>query len=156
MGTPVGGGPVAGRPATGRSASGTSAAPGSRSSRVLLWSARITGGLFVLILAFVIVANFVADGEESQTPTPNEWVSLAMFPFGVLVAYILAFRWHLAGGCIAVVCLIGWWLRVGMSAYILMVAALVAIPGALYIIYALRGRSMARSSAGTEVGEFPE
>jgi hypothetical protein len=110
-----------------------------RGLKVLLWSARIPGGLFVAILAFVIVVNFVAPSDE-PLPTGTEWFAIAMFPFGVFVAYALAFRWELAGGVLALVCLLGWWAYVGFTGYILLVSALVGIPGILYVVYDLLTR----------------
>ena len=113
-----------------------------RSLRVLLWSARITGGLFVAILAFVIVVNFVRPTGEAM-PTGNEWLGLAMFPFGVFVAYALAFRWELAGGVLAILCLFGWWAYVSFMPSILPIAAIVAIPGILYVVHDLLSRRSA-------------
>ncbi len=116
-----------------------STGPQRRGLKVLLWCARILGGLFVAILAFVIVANFVAPSEE-PLPTGTEWFAIAMFPFGVFVAYALAFRWELAGGVLAIVCMLGWWAYAGFTAYVLLVSALVGIPGILYVVYGLLSR----------------
>ena len=110
-----------------------------RGLRVLLWSARITGGIFVATLAFTIVVNFVGPTGEPM-PTGSEWFGLAMFPFGVFVAYALAFRWKLIGGVLGILCLFGWWAFVGFEPKILPIAALVAIPGVLYVTHALLSR----------------
>jgi hypothetical protein len=111
--------------------------------RALRLSARISGGLFVAILAFVIVVNFVAPTDE-PAPKGTEWLGLAMFPFGVFVAYVLAFRWSTAGGVLALLCLFGWWVYVGFDPDIAVIAAIVAIPGVLYLAYGLRSRVTAR------------
>jgi len=110
-----------------------------RGLRVLLWSARITGEIFVATLAFVIVVNFVGPTREAL-PTGNEWFGLAMFPFGVFVAYALAFRWKLTGGVLALACLLGWWAFVGFEPKIVPIAVLVAMPGILYVVYCLLSR----------------
>ena len=107
-----------------------------RGLRVLLWSARITGGIFVATLAFVIVVNFVTSTSEPP-PQGSEWFGLAMFPFGVFVAYALAFRWKLAGGVLALLCSLGWWAYVGFTMGILPIAVLVGIPGILYLVHGL-------------------
>ncbi len=107
-----------------------------RGLRVLLWSARITGGIFVATLAFATVANFVGPTREAL-PQGSEWFGLAMFPFGVFVAYALAFRWKLIGGVLGIACLFGWWAYVGFTLRILPIAVLVAIPGILYVIHDL-------------------
>jgi len=109
---------------------------------VLLWIARITGGIFVATLAFVIVVNFVTS--TSEPPQGSEWFGLAMFPFGVFVAYALAFRWKLAGGVLAILCSFGWWAYVGFTMGILLIAVMVGIPGVLYVVHDLLSRRNAR------------
>ncbi len=110
-----------------------------RGLRSLLLSARITGGIFVAVLVFVIVVNFVHPAGEAM-PTGNEWLGLAMFPFGVFVAYALAFRWGLVGGVLAIVCLFGWWAYVSFMPGILPIAVMMAIPGILYVTHGLLSR----------------
>jgi hypothetical protein len=116
-----------------------SAEGAGRGLRALLWSARITGGVFVAVLVFVIVVNFVHPAGEAM-PTGKEWLGLAMFPFGVFVAYALAFRWGLVGGVLAIVCLFGWWAYVSFMPRILPIAVMVAIPGILYVTHGLLSR----------------
>ncbi len=120
-----------------------------RGLRVLLWSARIIGGVFVATLAFVIVVNFVNPTGEAA-PTGTEWLGLAMFPFGVFVAYALAFRWKLIGGVLALACLFGWWAYVGFTLRILPIAVMVGIPGILYVVYNLLSRRNARTARTTD------
>ena len=91
------------------------------------------------MLAFVIVVNFVHPSGEPM-PTGTEWLGLAMFPFGVFLAYALAFRWKLVGGILAILCLFGWWAYVGFTLRILPTAAFVAIPGILYVTHDLLSR----------------
>jgi hypothetical protein len=117
----------------------------SRGMRALLLSARIGGGLFVAMLAFVIVVNFVIPNDE-PVPQGTEWLGLAMFPLGVFVAYVLAFRFRLAGGALAIACLLGWWVHVGFDPDILGVAAVVAVPGILYVTHALLSRRRPRTA----------
>lgn len=116
-----------------------------RGLRVLLWIARITGGIFVATLAFTIVVNFVTSTSE-PLPQGSEWFGLAMFPFGVFVAYALAFRWKLAGGVLALLCSFGWWAYVGFTLRILPIAVMVGIPGVLYVVHGLLSRRNARTA----------
>jgi hypothetical protein len=118
----------------------------SRSIGALRLSAWITGGLMVGALAVAIYANFLAPNAE-PAPKGSEWFGLAMFPFGVLVAYVLAFRWSTAGGALALVLLLGWWAFVGFKLAILVVAAIAAIPGILYVLYGMRARGDAKDEA---------
>jgi hypothetical protein len=129
-----------------------SAEGAGRGPRVLLWSARITGGIFVAALAFVIAVNIVGP-TRGVLPQGSEWFGLAMFPFGVFVAYALAFRWKFIGGVLAIVCLFGWWAYVGFTLRILPIAAFVAIPGILYVTHALLSRR--REQAGRPADEAP-
>jgi hypothetical protein len=122
-----------------------SAGPPRKGTRALLWVARSLGALYVALLAFTVVANFFGAGAE-PAPTGREWVGLAMFPFGVLLAYALAFRWELTGGALAILCLIGWLVFVEFDADIVPIAAVVAIPGALYVVYGCLARGRARSA----------
>ena len=123
-----------------------------RGLRSLLLSARITGGIFVAVLLFVIVVNFVHPAGEAM-PTGDEWLGLALFPLGVFVAYALAFRWKFIGGVLAIVCLFGWWAYVGFTLRILPIAAFVAIPGILYVTHALLSRR--REQEGRPADEAP-
>jgi hypothetical protein len=118
----------------------------SRGLRALRLSAWIAGGLFVAILAFVIVVNFVAPINE-PAPKGSEWFGLAMFPFGVFVAYALAFRWGALGGTLALLLLLGWWAFVGFKPVILVIVGVAAIPGILYVLYAVLSRGIARGVA---------
>jgi hypothetical protein len=116
-----------------------------RGMRALFLASRISGALMVATLAFVIVVNFVFPTEGSS-PTAWEWLGLAMFPFGVFVAYILAFRFGLLGGSLVIALLLGWWVYVGFKIPILVVAAIVAVPAILYVLHGVL--SSERSRAG--------
>lgn len=121
-----------------------------RGLRVLLWCARILGGLLVATLAFAIVVNFVGSTSE-PAPTGKEWLGFAMFPLGIFVAYALAFRWELAGGALGILCSLGWWVAVEFDPDILPIAMFVAVPGVLYVVYGLHSRKPA--SVAVEASE---
>jgi hypothetical protein len=114
--------------------------------RALRLSAWITGGLLVGALAVAIYTNFLAPNAE-PAPKGSEWLGLAMFPFGVFVAYALAFRWGALGGTLALLLLLGWWAFVGFKPVILVVVAIAAVPGILYVLYAVLSRGIARGVA---------
>jgi len=69
-----------------------------------------------------------------------------MFPFGVFVAYALAFRWELTGGVLAILCLFGWWAYVGFTVNVLPIAVFMAIPGILHVVYGLLSRGNAAAA----------
>ena len=114
--------------------------------RALRLSARISGTILVATLAFAIYANFFAPS-ATPAPTGSEWFGLAMFPFGVFVTYLLAFRWGTLGGTLALLLLLGWWAFVGFKLAILVVAAIVGVPGILYVLYGVLSRGSGRTTA---------
>jgi hypothetical protein len=111
----------------------------SRSDATVLWVARVTGGLMVLVLGFVMVVNIVSPMGETP-PRGWEWFGLSMFPLGVFVGYALAFWRNLAGGTTALACLLVWLVYVRFATGVLLIAAVIAVPGILYLVYAARVR----------------
>jgi len=117
----------------------------ARAGRALLWTARIYGGVIVAVLAFVMVVNIINPTGDAP-PTGWEWFGLAMFPLGVFVGYALAFWKPMAGGITALACLAAWLVYVEFATGILFVAAIVAIPGVLYVVHAAKARQEGSTS----------
>ena len=63
-----------------------------------------------------------------------------MFPFGVFVGYALTFRWRLAGAVVGLVCLLVWLAYVRFTPRVLPVAAVLAAPGVLHVLYSRAAR----------------
>lgn len=61
---------------------------------ILRWAARLASLASVWTLALFILG-------ELGTPTPIEWVALALFPFGVMGGMLFAWRRAMAGGLFA-------------------------------------------------------
>jgi hypothetical protein len=68
---------------------------------VIQWIASISGVLVVGFLIAFVIGRRLWNPEE-PTPTPDEWIGLALFPGGVIVGTILALKWAGLGGIIAV------------------------------------------------------
>ena len=107
-----------------------------RAARVILWIARIWGILFVVMVLVIGVAGALNPDEPS--PTPREWIGIALFPVGVSVGYALGWRWQLLGGTVSLGCLAAFfvWLlieRGGIRAW--PVFLLFGVPGMLFVAY---------------------
>mgnify|MGYP001000150254 CR=1 FL=1 len=61
---------------------------------ILRWAARLSSLASVWTLALFILG-------ELGSPTPIEWVALALFPFGVMGGMLFAWRRAMAGGIFA-------------------------------------------------------
>ena len=79
--------------------------------KVLLWIARVSAVLFVIFILLTLPYLLNPDGPEGPPPTsfPTGW-SLIIFPFGVCVAYLIAWFKQLVGGFLALACLLAAWL----------------------------------------------
>lgn len=117
----------------------------ARAGRALLWTARISGGLMVAVLAFVMIVN-IANPTGEALPSGWEWFGLAMFPLGVFIGYVLAFRWAMVGGITVLACLAAWLIYVEFASGILFIAAIVAAPAVLHVIYAANARQEGSTS----------
>ncbi len=73
---------------------------GITAARVLLWIARLTGTAVVVPLMLIVF------GEPGSGPAgAEEWVYLALFPFGFSAGYLIGWRWPLLGGCASLACM---------------------------------------------------
>ena len=100
------------------------------------WSARI------LSIASTLVLLLFLFGEQFNVSriTPKEWAGLALFPFGVIVGFAIAWRKEILGGAITFVCVVTLCLlfvRTFRHAWPFLVFA---VPGLLFIISGLVAR----------------
>ena len=113
---------------------------GIAAARVLLWIARLTA------TAAVVPLMLIAFGEPGSGPSgPQEWVYLALFPFGFSAGYLLGWRWPLLGGGVSLACMAASLVVIGrvfeMGAYL--VWSVLSVPGVLYVMAGLKLRSVA-------------
>ncbi len=104
---------------------------GNTAARVLLWLARLSGTAVVVPLMLIVF------GEPGSGPAgAEEWVYLALFPFGFSAGYLLGWRWPLHGGCISLACMALSTIVLGRifdwSTYAIW--SVLSVPGVLYVI----------------------
>ena len=110
-------------------------------ARLLHWIARLSA------LGVVLLLGTMTLGEWGSGPAGvREWAYLALFPLGFSVAYLLGWRWPLAGGWAALASMALSLLVIGRvfdpQAYA--VWAMLCAPGVLYILAGTKLRSTAR------------
>ena len=116
---------------------------GITAARVLLWIARLTGTAVVVPLMLIVF------GEPESGPVgAEEWVYLALFPFGFSAGYLIGWRWPLLGGCFSLACMVLSLVVLGrvfdLSDYAIW--SVLSVPAVLYVIAGLKLRDAAGDS----------
>lgn len=128
---------------------------GSRSpSRGILWTARVLGGLVVALFILITVSDLLSP--ERAFPTPLEWFQLSFFPIGLCIGYVVAWRWHLAGGVISLACMVAFFVVMSASGSpVHGVAAFYpfAVPGLLFLLYSYLARGRRHAAPGPNGSE---
>ena len=115
------------------------AASSSGGHRALLWVARIMGTLIVLFCVMMMIGYAVNPHEP--VPEDFEMFLLALFPIGMCVGYLVAWKWPLIGGVVSLVCLATFLVALGEADMILTIAFL-SIPGVLFVVYGVLRRRL--------------
>ncbi len=113
--------------------------------RVILWTARIMATLIVLFSVTMIIA-YVADPFEAP-PESFEVSLLALFPIGMCIGYLLAWKWPLAGGVASISCIVTFLILLG-EADMITTLAFIGIPGLLFIAYGILRRRIGAAPSG--------
>lgn len=102
---------------------------------VMRWFARVWG--LAIVALVVLFAAMYAVSPDAPPPTPSDWVGLALFPVGVCVGLVLAWRWEGLGGAITIGSYVAFYLWMYLSGggfpsgpYF----SLAAVPGALFLM----------------------
>jgi len=112
------------------------------------WIARVWSVLSVLVILAFAVNSFSPTG--GPTPTAQEWIGLALFPIGLSIGLILAWRHEAARGVISVACIVGFYiwnlahsghLPHGPFFYLLAAPSLLFIAAALFYRRSARPRT---------------
>ena len=118
-----------------------------RATLIIRWIARGWSILSMGFVALILVGEVVFP--HAPLPTPRDLIGLFLFPFGVCVGMILAWRWEGLGGSITVGSLIAFYAalrimngRFPRGPYF----ALVSAPGALFLISWAITRAQKKSS----------
>ncbi len=105
--------------------------------KIILWIARILGAITLGFLLFMSIGEFFSS-EETETGLIStlDLVTLAFFPLSTIIGLALSYKWEGIGGIITVGGLISLHIIRPDIASNLLISAF-AIPGLLYIIYAV-------------------
>jgi hypothetical protein len=111
------------------------------SPSIIRWVARIWSLASIAFVLAFLIGEGLSDG--SRGPNVAEAVGLALFPLGVGVGLVIAWRWEILGGALAIGCLIAFYLwlliidgKLPRGPYFLLVAA----PGILFMIHRFLSR----------------
>jgi hypothetical protein len=103
--------------------------------RLARWLARIwTLGSVAFVLAIFVGELLAPDG---PLPTADEWLGLALFPFGVVIGLVVGWWRELAGSLLALLCLGGFYVWEYARSGDLAEGpffALVALPAVFYLV----------------------
>ncbi len=121
-----------------------------RGLTVLLWVARGTSGVIVLLMAVTLISG--ALDPEGIPPTPDEAVALAFFPIGLCIGYIAAWKWPVVGG--AVSCLsVAVFLILMREPDVVPPVVIMTLPALMFVTYGLRMRQRGgHSTSSVEAG----
>ena len=128
-----------------------------RGLTVLLWVARGTSGLIVLLMAVTLISG--ALDPEGIPPTADEAVALALFPVGMCIGYIAAWKWPLWGGVVSCVC-VAVFLLLMREPDVVPPVVIMTLPAVMFVVYGLlmrwRGRPATEDGLAMRVGERRE
>jgi len=103
--------------------------------KTVLWLARILGGLVILFLLLMAIGELFTDSEIT-TVKSSDVVALLLFPISTIIGLLIAFKRESIGGMITVGGIMTLHiLRPELASSVLINSF--AIPGLLYIIYAV-------------------
>jgi hypothetical protein len=106
-----------------------------------------------IALVLVFVVGEVAGGGHGPKPTAQEWLGIALWPIGVGIGLVLAWRREALGGAIAVACLVAFYAwNLFLSGHLPRgpVFSLVAAPGALFLMTTLLSHRTTMKAANAQ------
>ena len=118
-----------------------------RSVSIVRWIARISGGLLLAFLLFMLIGHLFGDanGPNGMTfSSTADGLVFVLFPICPIIGLTLAYKWELAGGLLSVLAIV---------ALLILRPELLrgpfigfALPGILYIIHWAMVRKKSRAS----------
>lgn len=104
---------------------------------IIHWLARVLGTLTIVSLLFIVYNEFFGSkGVGLEIPSSEDLLGLICFPVSTIIGLAIAYKWEGIGGIITVIGMISLQIIRPDLASNLMISAF-AIPGLLYIIYAV-------------------
>jgi hypothetical protein len=105
-----------------------------RNLRIPLLVTRIIASLIILFIVPFLIGYTV--NPQGNQATPNEIILLLLFPIGMCIGYLVAWRWPLSGGIISSMCSALFMILKGDAGMTVMVL-IFSMPGFLFIFYGL-------------------
>jgi len=103
---------------------------------IILWVARLLGSVVIVFLLFMTIGELLSTNTKTVMIKSSDILTLLLFPISTILGLLIAFKWKGLGGLITVggmICLHV--IRPDLASSLLISAF--AIPGLLYIIYAV-------------------
>lgn len=103
---------------------------------IILWLARLLGSVTIAFLLFMTIGELLSTDSKTLMIKTSDAIALLLFPVSTIIGLLIAFRWKGIGGLITVGSMIILHIIRPDLASSLLISAF-AIPGLLYIIYAV-------------------
>jgi hypothetical protein len=103
---------------------------------VILWLAKILGAVVIVFLLYMTFGELFSTGTKTVMLKDSDIVALIFFPISTIIGLLVAYKWQGTGGLITVGGIISLHIVRPDLASSLLISAF-AIPGLLYIIYAV-------------------
>jgi hypothetical protein len=103
---------------------------------IILWLARLLGSVVIAFLLFITIGELLSTDSKTVMVKKSDVFALILFPISTIIGLLIAFKWKGIGGLITVSGMIGLHIIRPDLASSLLISAF-AIPGLLYIIYAV-------------------
>lgn len=103
---------------------------------LILWSARLLGSVVIVFLLFMTAGELFSTDSKTVMMKSSDMLALLLFPVSIIIGLLLAFKWKGLGGLITVGGMISLHIFRPDLASSLLISSF-AIPGLLYIIYAV-------------------
>lgn len=106
--------------------------------KIILWTARLLGAVVIVFLLFMTIGELFTDSKTNAI-SQSDYIALLLFPGSTILGLLLAYKWESLGGLITVFGMICLHIIRPDLATSLLISSF-AIPGLLYIIYAVWSR----------------
>ncbi|MGV3637694.1 MAG: DUF7670 domain-containing protein [Flavobacteriales bacterium] len=117
--------------------------------RLLHWSARILGTALLAFLVFMLIGTITGDGSAADGLTfrdTRDLIGFLLFPVCTIIGLVLAYRWPLLGGAVAVGSTI--LLMILRPDLLQLTFVGMVLPGFIYLAYGLLTKRSVKSVQG--------
>jgi len=97
-------------------------------------------GVLIVLFTVMMMIGYAVNPNE-PLPNNDEALLLLLFPVGMCVGYLLAWKWQLLGGVVSIACMTTFLIALHEADMVLTMAFL-SIPGVLFIVYGMLSRGV--------------